>query len=118
VPASPGIPLRKAEIALTLPDASSLKGQAALQAPSAALGPKPAQGSPAAAGVAGAVAESVLTGSLTADRLDAGQLAGGAIPPAVLSFDSQVTLGLDDALVINSVDLSLQFHEGSEWNGQ
>src|SRR5690606_27401275 len=68
-----GMPLREADIALTLPDGSSLTGQAAWEAASAAdSGPVEGDAAPDSAA-------SMLVGELSADRLDAGQLAGGAI---------------------------------------
>ncbi len=89
-----GMPLREADIALALPDGSSLKGHAGWEG------------------------GDVLAGELSAEGLDAGQLAAGAIPPAVLSFDSRFRLQLDQTQAVRGVDLALQFHEGSVWNEQ
>ncbi|HLV29877.1 MAG TPA: translocation/assembly module TamB domain-containing protein [Burkholderiaceae bacterium] len=89
------MPLNSANVDLDLPDGSSLKGHAGWEA-----------------------SGDVLAGELAAERLDAGQLAGGAIPPALLGFDSRFRLQVDAEQTIRGVDLSLQFHEGSEWNGQ
>lgn len=100
-----GMPLGEAEIALTLPDGSSLTGHAGWETQES--GPAPASS-----------VASVLSGELAARRLDVGQLAGGAIPPAVLGFDSHFRLQLDAAQVVRGVDLDLQFHEGSQWNEQ
>lgn len=97
------MPLQRAHLSLQLPDGSSLDAHARLGEVPAALA---AQGG------------SVLEGALAARALDAGQLAGGLIPPAVLSFDSQFSLQLDEAHVVRDLSLGLDFHEGSEWNGQ
>lgn len=90
------MPLRSARLALHLPDGSSLQGNAAWEA-----GP-----------------ESVLAGELSAQRLDAGHLAGGVIPPAVLGFDSRFRILVDEAQTIRGGSLALQFHDGSRWNEQ
>lgn len=88
------MPLREADVALVLPDGSSLKGHA------------------------GWAADDALAGELSATRLDAGQLSGGLIPPAVLSFDSKIHLKLDAEQTIRGAELDLAFHEGTRWNGQ
>lgn len=94
------MPLRSAALDLRLPDGSSLNAQAKLG--------DTASGSEWA----------VLEGELAARALDAGHLAGGLIPPAVLSFDSQFRLQLDSNQVVRDIGLELQFHEGSKWNEQ
>ncbi len=88
------MPVREADIALVLPDGSSLKGHA------------------------GWAANDALAGEVSARSLDAGQLAGGLIPPAVLSFDSNIHLQLDEQQTIRSADLDLTFLEGTRWNEQ
>ncbi|MFA7669699.1 MAG: translocation/assembly module TamB domain-containing protein [Burkholderiaceae bacterium] len=105
-----GMPLREADIALALPDGSSLTGHAGWEAGGAdsAVTTQGAAGSEPA----------VLAGELKANRLDAGQLAGGAIPPALLGFDSRFRLQVDNAYALRAVDFSLKFHEGTQWNEQ
>lgn len=87
------MPLRHAELKLVLPDGSSLNGHANWEA-------------------------SVLSGELAAKKLDVGQLAGGAIPPAVLGFDSRFSLLLGEGQAVHGIELDLTFHEGSTWNEQ
>ncbi|NYT22679.1 translocation/assembly module TamB domain-containing protein [Alcaligenaceae bacterium] len=109
-----GMPLREADIVLMLPDGSSLTGHAGWEEQKEGAAAEGAPGSGQAAGGG----EPVLAGELKADRLDAGQLAGGAIPPAVLGFDSRFRLRIDEAYAVRGVDFSLEFHEGTQWNDQ
>lgn len=88
------MPLRSADVALELPDGSSLNGHAGWDGPEA------------------------LAGTLTAQRLDVGHLAGGIIPPAVLGFDSRIRLELDERQSVRGGGVSLDFHDGSRWNDQ
>ncbi len=109
------MPLVDAEIALVLPDGSSLKGHAGWEEEQRAQ----AQGSePGAAGGESLATDglAVLVGELAAERLDVGQLAGGAIPSAVLGFDSSFRVALDADRNLRDVALDLTFHEGSRWN--
>lgn len=92
------MPVREARVDLTLPDGSSLNGHAGWKANDGQ-------------------ADS-LAGELTARRLDAGQLAGGLIPPAVLDFDSRFRLRMDEQQAVRGVDLDVQFQKGSQWNAQ
>lgn len=107
-----GMPLRQAEVALVLPDGSSLTGKAAWEALSHESAERVA-GAPS-----GTAITSLLRGELAAEKLDVGHLAGGAIPLAVLGFDSRFELQLNAAQVVRDVDFSLEFHEGSRWNEQ
>ena len=105
-----GMPLHSATLSLQLPDGSSLNANASLEEGS---GPDSQMGLNHSSEVANWQA---LSGELTARGLDAGQLAGGAIPPALLSFDSRFRVMLDASQSLRDVDLTLQFHEGSSWN--
>jgi len=115
-----GMPLRQADLSLVLPDGSSLKARAALDAsvPEGGDAPAVAGHEDHSAAVAGNSGLTALTGELSAVNLDAGQLAGGTIPPAVLGFDSRFRLMLDASQTVRDVDLSLKFHEGTKWNEQ
>lgn len=88
------MPLRTADVALVLPDGSSLKGHAGWDGPDR------------------------LAGGVSADRLDAGHLAGGLIPPAVLNFDSRILLEMDGQQTVRGLDLAVNFREGTRWNEQ
>lgn len=105
------MPLRTAQLALVLPDGSSLKGHAGWDDTEGTGQGGEREGSPLPE------ADSVLVGELRAERLDAGGLAGGSIPPAVLGFDSTFRLEVDAAQTIEAGALHVEFHEGSEWNG-
>ncbi|HLU00107.1 MAG TPA: translocation/assembly module TamB domain-containing protein [Burkholderiaceae bacterium] len=94
------MPLRSAKLDLRLPDGASLNANAKLGETAAESG------------------WAVLEGELAARALDAGQLAGGLIPAALLSFDSQFSLQLDANQVVRDIALELKFHEGSTWNEQ
>ena len=91
------MPLQTVNLSLGLPDGSSLKAHANLEDQSQ-------------------TPMSVLRGELSAEALDLDQLAGGAIPPALLSFDSSFRLTLDASQTVRDVDLDLQIHEGTMWN--
>lgn len=132
-----GMPLRSADVALVLPDASSLTArvgweQAAdkdgtvesRQPVQDASGAAPVERAESAAG-GGALssqpvdtlsAPSVLVGELNAKNLDVGGLSGGAVPPAVLGLDGRFRLELDAAQAVRGADVDMKFHEGSRWN--
>src|SRR5690606_36813783 len=105
------MPLESANLALVLPDGSSLKGKVGWDA------------APSGEGVAEGEAEAKpsvrqLIGELSAQRLNVGHLTGGVTPPAVLGFDSRFRVGLQDGQTLRDIELDLGFHEGSQWNEQ
>src|SRR5690606_115657 len=94
-----GMSLRTGNVALELPDGSSLIAQAGWEQPAASHS-----------------GMSVLAGEIKAEKLDVGGLSGGLVPPAVLGLDGRFRLQLDDAQRVRGVDVDVAFHEGSTWN--
>ncbi|NYT35751.1 DUF490 domain-containing protein [Allopusillimonas soli] len=59
-----------------------------------------------------------LAGTLSASKLDIGQLAGGIIPDAVLTMQSKFDIALKDRQALERAELDITFAKGSTWNRQ
>jgi translocation and assembly module TamB len=91
------IPLRRATLALELPDRTS-----------AALGLEVARDD--------ATATNRVQGKLTADRLDLGRLLAGPVPPAMLSTHASFDAEFTDRYVLRKAAVDLGVDKGSLWN--
>lgn len=96
-----GFPLKDAMASLRLADGSSLDGKVDWSS-----------------GMQDDVVQDHVVGSLRMDKLDVGQLAGDAIPPAVLTLATEFDLRLRNHSMVESADITMAVAEGSTWNEQ
>ena len=93
-------PFRQGKAQLTLADGSSLDAALDWQADGEAP------------------AEDKVTGHLKVNKLDIGQLAGAAVPDALLTFALDFHAGVRDQSRVEHAALSMDIAQGSRWNKQ
>jgi translocation and assembly module TamB len=93
------LPLRRATLALELPDRTAAAVSLDITHDDAA-------------------AANRVHGSITVDRLDLGRLLGGLVPPALLSTRGSFDAELTDRYVLREAGIDLGIDKGSRWNRQ
>lgn len=114
-------PLRKADVALKLPDGSSLDGRLdwATQARSVDAAPSvPEVTVIQAPAVLPRHTLDQVVGSLSIRRLDPAWLAGSGLPDALLSVSADFSATLHDQTELQDARIRLDVGNGSRWNGQ